>query len=204
MARPLKEHLEYFPLDCNMDSNFRILEARHGIIGFGIMIKIYQQIYGDNGYYMMWDKNNILLFAKEIEIDGVDITGRINLVKDVVNTAFEQGILSKSMYERYEILTSRGIQKRYVEAMKRHKKILMIEEYLLLKSPEKTVNVAEIEDNVTETGVNADDNATNKIKENKIKKNKKSKNTFNDFEQHEYSLEEMREIERKLASKSAI
>ena len=80
----------------------------------------------------------------------------------------------------------------------------MIEEYLLLKSPENTVNVAETEDNVTETWVFVDDNATNKIKENKIKKNKKSKNTFNDFEQHEYSLEEMREIERKLTSKSAI
>lgn len=204
MARPLKDYLEYFPLDCNMDSSFRILEATHGIIGFGIMIKIYQRIYGDKGYYMLWDRNNILLFAREIEIDGVDITGRINLVKNVVNTAFEQGILSETMYERYGILTSRGIQKRYVEAMRRHKKILMVEEYLLLKSPKKTVNVAETEDNVTETRVNENNNATNKIKENKIKENKKSKNRFNNFHQHEYSPEEFLEMEKKLLAASQL
>ena len=83
-------------------------------------------------------------------------------------------------------------------------KILMVEEYLLLKSPKKTVNVAGTEDNVTETMVNADDNATNKIKENKIKENKKSKNRFNNFHQHEYSPEEFLELEKKLLAASQL
>ena len=49
MARPIKDGVDYFPLDVNLDMKFRLLEAKHGIVGFGIIIKLFQRIYADNG-----------------------------------------------------------------------------------------------------------------------------------------------------------
>ena len=90
----------------------------------------------------------------------------------MVNTALNRGIFSKEMYDKYQILTSRGIQERYAEALKRRSKIFLENAYLLLKSPSNVVNVAETEVNVAETRINVDNNATKKSKVNKSKKNK--------------------------------
>ena len=42
MARPVKEGLEYFPLDCDIDQDDKValIEAQHGIKGFGVVIKL--------------------------------------------------------------------------------------------------------------------------------------------------------------------
>jgi hypothetical protein len=55
MARPKKQGLEYFPLDVTMDDKVQLIEAKHGIIGFGILIKMYQKIYSE-GYYYSWEE----------------------------------------------------------------------------------------------------------------------------------------------------
>ena len=69
-----------------------------------------------------------------------------------------------------------------MEACKRRSKILIEEQYLLLKSPKNQVNVTEIADNVTKTGINVYDNTQSKVKESK-KKYIKKQNSFNNFEQ---------------------
>lgn len=42
MARPVKSNLDYFPLDCNLDQKFQLLEAEHGIAGFGIIVRLFR------------------------------------------------------------------------------------------------------------------------------------------------------------------
>ena len=138
MARPVKSNLDYFPLDCNLDQKFQLLEAEHGIAGFGIIVRLFQTIYGEEGYYMKWDKDSLILFATKIVMDG-DINYKTNFISSVVNTALNRGIFSKEMYDKYQILTSRGIQERYAEALKRRSKIFLENAYLLLKSPSNVV-----------------------------------------------------------------
>lgn len=184
MARPAKTNLDYFPLDCNLDQKFQLLEAEHGIIGFGIVIRLFQTIYGEEGYYMKWDKDSLILFASKITIDG-DINYKANLVSSVVDTALNRGIFSKEMYDKYKILTSKGIQERYAEALKRRQKIFLENAYLLLKSPKNEVNVTETRVNVAETGINVNSNATNKSKVNNSIYSARTRNKFNNFEQRE-------------------
>lgn len=184
MARPVKSNLDYFPLDCNLDQKFQLLEAEHGIAGFGIIVRLFQTIYGEEGYYMKWDKDSLILFATKIVMDG-DINYKTNFISSVVNTALNRGIFSKEMYDKYQILTSRGIQERYAEALKRRSKIFLENAYLLLKSPSNVVNVAETEVNVAETRVNVDNNATKKSKVNKRIYSAHARNKFNNFEQRE-------------------
>lgn len=184
MARPAKTNLDYFPLDCNLDQKFQLLEAEHGIIGFGIVIRLFQTIYGEEGYYMKWDKDSLILFASKITMDG-DINYKANLVSSVVDTAMNRGIFSKEMYDKYKILTSKGIQERYAEALKRRQKIFLENAYLLLKSPKNEVNVTETGVNVAETSINVSSNATNKSKVNKSIYSARARNKFNNFEQRE-------------------
>lgn len=184
MARPAKTNLDYFPLDCNLDQKFQLLEAEHGIIGFGIVIRLFQTIYGEEGYYMKWDKDSLILFASKITMDG-DINYKANLVSSVVDTALNRGIFSKEMYDKYKILTSKGIQERYAEALKRRQKIFLENAYLLLKSPKNKVNVTETRVNVAETGINVNSNATNKSKVNNSIYSARTRNKFNNFEQRE-------------------
>ena len=42
----MKSGLEYFPLDCNMDDKLELIEAEFGITGFGVVVKLFQKIYG--------------------------------------------------------------------------------------------------------------------------------------------------------------
>ena len=44
-GRPLKNGVDYFPLDVVMDDKIELIESIHGIKGFGIIIKIFQKIY---------------------------------------------------------------------------------------------------------------------------------------------------------------
>lgn len=66
-----------------------------------------------------------MLFAKKINVD-------INRVNDCINIALKRGIFNQELFNKYNILTSRGIQKRFLEAAKRRKQIEMIEGICLI------------------------------------------------------------------------
>lgn len=125
MARPQKEGLDYFPLDVtlDMDDKFQLLEAQHGIEGFGVIIKLYMKIYSE-GYFYQWGEKESLLFSKRINVD-------INKVNVIINDALRWKILDEGMYNKYKILTSGGIQKRYMEAVKRRQSIEIIGNYVI-------------------------------------------------------------------------
>ena len=120
MARPTKQGLDYFPLDTSMDSKMELFEAEHGLIGFAFLIKIFQKIY-DNGYFCEWNEDEQLLLSKRINAD-------INQVNVYINSALKRNIFNQELFNKYNILTSRGIQKRFLEACKRRKQIEIIKE----------------------------------------------------------------------------
>jgi hypothetical protein len=53
-------------------------------------------------------------------------------VNDVVNELLKRGFFDKGIFERFSILTSRGIQRRYFKALERRKEVEAREELLLI------------------------------------------------------------------------
>lgn len=133
MARPKKQGLDYFPLDVNIDNKLEILESEYGILGFGFIIRLFQKIYA-NGYYLEWNQYSAILLKKEIGISKEKIN-------EFINFCLEINIFDKKLYSEHNILTSKGIQKRYFTICKRRKEIELIKKYLLIKPEDYGFNV---------------------------------------------------------------
>ena len=126
--------IPYFPLDVNLDSKFELIEAEFGLDGFGVVVKLFQQIYGLSGYYLEWTNEVALLFAKKIGLGG-------SVVSEIVQASIRRGIFDRNLFEKYQILTSKGIQRRYFEAVSRRKQVKVKSEYLLVKVDQICKNV---------------------------------------------------------------
>jgi len=156
MARPQKEGMDYFPLDVDMDQDDKVLliEAKHKITGFAVVVKLLMKIYKE-GYFYKWTEREQLLLSSRINVDT-------NIVNEVVTDCIKWEFFVPSLYEKYNILTSSGIQKRYIEATKRRKEVTLISEYLVVDPPEcsdkLTVNLINVGKNNTNEAVNVDIN----------------------------------------------
>lgn len=126
MARPQKAGLEYFPLDVDIDSDDRVefILAKHGFMAFGILIKLLMEIYRQ-GYYIAWTERQQYVFAKRVNVDSM-------YTETVVSAYINEGIFDKELYEKYGILTSHGIQTRYLQASGRRVTVEIIQQFSLL------------------------------------------------------------------------
>lgn len=173
MARLIKEGLDYFPLDVDIDQDDKvaIIEARHGITGFGVVIKLLMLIY-KNSYYYKWTEREQLLFSNRVNVD-------INTINIIVNDCIKWGMFDETLFNKYRILTSKGTQSRYIEATSRRKKVEIFKEWLLVDIPtdeEKYQNVVIVNINTVNANnntylevVNADIGTQSKVKESKGK-----------------------------------
>jgi len=139
MARPQKDGLDYFSLDVHNDDKLDLIEAKYGIEGYGIIIRLWKKIYS-TGYWYEWTENKKLLFKKSINVD-------LELLDSIIDDAIHFNIFDKKMFENYQILTSNGIQKRYLEGIIRRKNRRFIKEYCLfdvsayINSQDDSINV---------------------------------------------------------------
>jgi hypothetical protein len=136
MARPTKDGLEYFPLNTKNDDKFDLIEARHGLEGFAIVVKLYQRIYDDYGYFYPWGDKQKLLFSRSISTP-------IATIETIIQSAVEFGIFDSDRF-KIGILTSRGVQRRYFEASKKRKALTLYTDVLLI-IPEKTDKTTYVE-----------------------------------------------------------
>ena len=141
-----KVGIESFLLDCHTNDNMAEIEAAYGIKGFAVIVKLWQKIYSDKGYYCEWIERSPLLFLAQWfgGNSGVDL----NLINQVVNHAIKIGIFNESMFNEYAILTSERIQRQYFDVVKRRTEIQVIDEYLLVSVANFKGNVNIIEKNV--------------------------------------------------------
>ena len=70
-------------------------------------------------------------------------------------------ILSEDLFQKYQILTSSGIQKRYLKAVARREKVELEKEYLLINVPENAVIVCNNSENVCNNSENVCNNSEN-------------------------------------------
>ena len=101
-----------------------LLQIKYGLEGFAIIIKLLQQIYSC-GYWYQWGEDEQLIFKNENHVSCETLNG-------VMSEALKREIFSQEMLDKYQILTSSGIQKRYKEIVRRRKDIEIVTEYLVI------------------------------------------------------------------------
>jgi Domain of unknown function (DUF4373) len=158
VARPNKQGAEYFPLDVHLDDKFKFIEIKYKLEGFAIIIKLLQKVYS-YGYWYKWTDDEALLFSDEIRAD-------YELVNNVVNEAISRGIFDQKLHEKHNILTSKGIQKRYKEIVRRRKDVEVTEEYLLID------DIFGVNDDINPSPRKQNDGKSTQSKE-KVKESKK-------------------------------
>lgn len=146
MGRFLKSGVDYFTLDCNLEDKVKLVEAEFGIKGFGVIIKLWQKIYSEMGYYAPWSRQVALLFAHDCGVG-------IGVVEEVVKASLREGVFDQKLYDKYSILTSAGIQKRYAEATRKREFVKFEKAYLLIAAPKNAIYSAINDDNSAINGV---------------------------------------------------
>lgn len=185
------EGVNYFPLYCVLDEKFELLEAEYGLKGFAIVVKLFQRIYKEHGYYCEWNDDIALIFARQCGLSGVggqynddsaslgtsdksSVSGKAkNLISQVVAASIRRGIFDKRLFEEYSILTSRGIQRNFLNIVRNRKRVEVKNEYLLLSDAEIKGNVVRICESYVRSA-----NTDVRIKQSKGKESKANKNTM--------------------------
>lgn len=161
----LKSGIDYFPLDVDLDTKIQLIEAEFGLKGFAVVVKLFQMIYGKQGYYCEWNEEIALLFGSQTGMGG-------NAVSEIVSASIRRGIFDKTLYEKYGILSSKGIQKRYWEAAKRRISVEFREEYLLFDDVKNQKNVNILRKNVCRNQKNVCRNYQSREEKSKVEKSR--------------------------------
>jgi hypothetical protein len=183
MARPIKKGLDYFPqdIDIHSDRKIRRLLLRYSSLGYLIYEYIKCQCYKENGYWLLYDCEYCtdIIYNLNLKVD-------CDAVNEIVMFCIEISLFDKEIYEKHNVLTSIGIQKRYFEAKRRKtqlKDFCLIRDFIneLLIIATKTP-VIETETKVIETKTKVNDETST---QSKVKESKVNNTYYNDDERKE-------------------
>ena len=149
MARPPKVGLDYFPLDVNFlnDLKTKKIVRSYGASAVAVALNVFINIYRDNGYYAECDDDFIFLIADELKLDE-------EYTKNVIKKMVEVDFFDKNLYENHKILTSIGIQNRYILASGRRVRTKINSVYDLINPKKEEFLPTETEFMYTETQEN--------------------------------------------------
>lgn len=129
MARPISTKLTYFSHDCNMrqDKALHFLCAKYkSIAPYAVYNIILETIFGSSeGYFMQWTEREIVLLSDRIYL-SIDDTLMI------INDTLTNDLFNINLFKKYNILTSKELQRRYLRMCERRKMLIFINEYLLI------------------------------------------------------------------------
>ena len=182
MARPRKDGIDYFPFDTDFfsDKKIRILKSRFGADGILVYIYLLCEIYRQD-YYIRLDEDYEFLISDELGMSS-------DKVKQVLKFLLERSLLESILFQSDTIITSRGIQKRFQEAVKSRASKTAIEvdaRYWLLSESETqpfikcTKNADYSENNEGFSKKNSDCSEKNATKKSKVNKSKEKENKSN-------------------------
>ena len=160
-----KSGIDYFPLDVTLNAKFELIEAEFGLTGFGVVVHLLQEIYGKAGYYIEWTEEVALLFARKVGLGG-------SVVSEIIEASIRRGMFDKEKYDKYHVLTSKGIQERYVEAVSRRKTLEVDYNILLVDVAQILPNVYISAKNVNIFSKNADIERQSKVEKSRVEKSK--------------------------------
>lgn len=167
MARPTAKGVEYFPLNVNFinDLKVRKLLLSCGAEAIAVLIYLLSTIYKDEGYY-------VEIHEDEIDLIALDVNVTPEFVLEVINKACEVRFFDVNLYNNFNILTSKGIQERYLKITERRKNSVVITQFNLINVYNNSINVNNNSINVDNNSVNVYKSTQSKVKESKVKKSK--------------------------------
>lgn len=137
MAGKPKKRIDYAGWSVDIFSNDikidKLLDAQ-GWTGFGIYFYLCQMAFGSEGYYYEWCYDLCATTARKMG-GGVGA----GTVKETVDYCLQIGLFDKGLFDRWEVLTSRGIQKSYLAVVKgkSRRTVEIYKDYWLLDVSEK-------------------------------------------------------------------
>lgn len=182
MARPIKDGVDYFPFDVDFfqDKKIRILKSEFGLKGIAVLIALFCEIYRTHGYYLKWDDDDCFIMA-----DAVGCGCTPEHIKQVVQGCLRRSVFDDRVFQVFGVLTSAGIQRRYIRMFNSRTSITIIREYWLLNNENLNDVPTGVLDKITFFSVSGTENAVSgtenpdkntenplKEKENKIKESK--------------------------------
>lgn len=132
-----KEGISYFSFDTDFfhtDKKIRLLKGEFGAKGVAVLLYTLCVIYSDKGYYMHWGADDCYLMSEDMGCDGCDS----KLIGEVINGCVRRGIFNEDVFNAFGVLTSHGIQMRFLKAAAKRERIKIIEEYALFDKNELT------------------------------------------------------------------
>lgn len=113
-GRPLKTGLVYFPLAVNIFTSRKMqrLFQAHKQDGVLTYIALLCNIYGKNGYFVPFTANLCFDLSFMLQIEEAT-------VHSIINFCVEIDLFDKTLFLQEQILTSSGIQSRYLDICKR-------------------------------------------------------------------------------------
>jgi len=126
MGRLPKQGIDCWPMDNGFlrDGKIRRIKMSCGPSSPTILISLLSHIYSDYGYYIAWNDNLSFLIADEVGVTE-------DAVVAVVDKALQVGFFDHDFFDKYNILTSEEIQKRFFKAIRNRKQVEIVTEYFL-------------------------------------------------------------------------
>jgi hypothetical protein len=117
LARPEIQGLKYFPFDVGFfrDKKIRLLRGEHNSDGVEIYQRLLCKCYEDNGYYLVWDKE------EDYDLLAEETGYTTDKVRLIVASCLRRSLFEDKLFEVGNVLTSRSIQRRYFLAIKETK-----------------------------------------------------------------------------------
>ena len=174
MARKIKQGLDYFPLDVTFFSDIKVrkLIKYQGSGAIDIYTSLLCNIYEENGYYILWDKELPFIIS---EITGL----KEGFINEVIECCLNISLFDRELYEKEGVLSSKGIQERYDLICRQAKRKIQIKKFNLINSEEIAVNSEETIGNLETTGNNSGKSTQRKEKERKEKESKEKESKGN-------------------------
>lgn len=134
MAGRPKQGIDYAGWSVNIfdgDTKIDKLLDAQGWVGFSIYFYLCQMAYKFDGYFYRWSYDDSATTARRMS-GGVGS----KTVENTVGLCLQIGLFDKPLFDRHGILTSKGIQRRYLAAIQGRRVKSVIADYWLLKDEE--------------------------------------------------------------------
>ncbi len=166
MAAPVKKGIDYFTHDVGMitDRKLKPVKIKYGAVGLALWLLLIEMIYGDKGYYISYDDNLVWEIIDNLGADPPDY----DTACDIISLLVKSGLFDKELFDK-NILTSRRIQKQFIQATARRKNVTVDRDIWLLSADElkedynshPIITFLEKADNVDINSQNVDNNPQN-------------------------------------------
>lgn len=120
----MNDGILFFPHEVTTPDCIKLVRAKFGIAGYGIIYLLYERIFS-LGYYTPWNEDICALFAEECHL-------RPENVQPVIDYAVTKNVFNKELYDKFSILTSADIQGKFFYAARKRDEIKLNNNFILI------------------------------------------------------------------------